>query len=619
VRKPRNLFVSKMNIVVVVACTATVLNISGVGASTRNSIAPHGRIAVPSVGVAPRLGTCPDVLVMGARGSGQKITDEGGMGPDVESMYRIISGILTAKGLIVKPWVDPFPAASATLLLPSATEVLAGPLADALYAKNVSRFTGSIVVGVNDAISELSTEEAVCPKTSIILAGYSQGAMVMHDLGEELIKSGRQGLLTPVRATLLLGDGDRTGSTKARQFGIENGAGVGVRTWLRLKIPGLDSGGSVADVIQPARTAEICNWGDLVCDFKLSDLDGVSAYHGYKIHIGYVTKTLVPDQPVAAASAWAASLVPIATSGTGGIGAWSSAAVDGSQIDKIVCTSLTFCIADDDQGNVLTTNDPTGGASAWAFENIASDQLNASIACPSSTECVIGDANGTMWYTNDVTDGSSAVWSTNYSDPSGGLAGISCPSVNLCVASDLSGNIMWTTDPGGSWSSSDVDGGNSIWDVDCPSVTLCLAVDLDGNVLTSSNPESGNWTISDVDGANELYSISCVSVHFCAAIDASGNVITTVNPGLASAWRSDFIDPEATAGGGAQISCPSVNLCVAGDDAGQVESSGNPLGGHLTWIATSLTSNSMFAMSCPTTTECIGGDNAGNIYWEQGP
>ena len=41
VRKPRNLFVSKMNIVVVVACTATVLNISGVGASTRNSIAPQ--------------------------------------------------------------------------------------------------------------------------------------------------------------------------------------------------------------------------------------------------------------------------------------------------------------------------------------------------------------------------------------------------------------------------------------------------------------------------------------------------------------------------------------------------------------------------------------------------
>lgn len=57
--------------------------------------------------------------------------------------------------------------------------------------------------------------------------------------------------------------------------------------------------------------------------------------------------------------------------------AWTSASIDNAthdgtsaQLQAISCPSMTFCLTVDDQGNAVTTTNPTGGASAWTLKQV---------------------------------------------------------------------------------------------------------------------------------------------------------------------------------------------------------------------------------------------------------
>jgi hypothetical protein len=62
-----------------------------------------------------------------------------------------------------------------------------------------------------------------CPQALLILAGYSQGAMVMHQAELRLAAAHDDGVLGQIAGTLLLGDGDRVSHTAADEFGTSNG------------------------------------------------------------------------------------------------------------------------------------------------------------------------------------------------------------------------------------------------------------------------------------------------------------------------------------------------------------------------------------------------------------
>jgi hypothetical protein len=73
----------------------------------------------------------------------------------------------------------------------------------------------------------------------------------------------------------------------------------------------------------------------------------------------------------------------------------------------VSCPSVSLCVAVDLAGNVLTSTDPTGGASAWARTLIDRVYLTA-ISCPSVSLCVAGDELGNIVTSTDPTGGANA-------------------------------------------------------------------------------------------------------------------------------------------------------------------------------------------------------------------
>jgi hypothetical protein len=133
----------------------------------------------------------------------------------------------------------------------------------------------------------------------------------------------------------------------------------------------------------------------------------------------------------------------------------------GTFID-VSCASASLCVAADQFGNVVTSTDPTGGASSWKVTPIVPGSRPLSIwglACPSSLLCVAGSAAGPFGVfssTNPAHGG--PTWSPQ-TPVQANAVDISCPSAKLCVG--VGGpDVMSSSDPSSStrpWRSTNID------------------------------------------------------------------------------------------------------------------------------------------------------------------
>src|SRR5581483_6109801 len=87
------------------------------------------------------------------------------------------------------------------------------------------------------------------------------------------------------------------------------------------------------------------------------------------------------------------------TNPSGGDGAWAIAPIDGQLTDPrslgelvtaISCPSASLCVAVDNIGNVITSTNPTGGASAWTVTSVDSPNALLAVSCPASTTFCVG-------------------------------------------------------------------------------------------------------------------------------------------------------------------------------------------------------------------------------------
>jgi hypothetical protein len=174
---------------------------------------------------------------------------------------------------------------------------------------------------------------------------------------------------------------------------------------------------------------------------------------------------------------------------------------------------------------MVTSVDPTLGG-------------NVSVACASGNLCVVvgglsnNGGSGEVVTSTNPTGGASAWTVTSLADP---LVSVSCPSASLCVVVDLGGDLLTSADPTGgasAWTAADVDSDVGQYEpqgVSCPSVHLCVAiVDSNGDVATSTDPLGGStsWTVTSVDAAGGVNDVSCPTVSLCVAVDGSGDVVT---------------------------------------------------------------------------------------------
>ena len=182
---------------------------------------------------------CADVMFVGARGSGeleQAKTD--GMGVPVDHMGKRLEKLVLREGETFAFRQVPYGADSVLELVPSKVEVtaikgigaagLGNPAAGVAgltgavavyYARHARPYLKSIAEGVASTISRVKQLDANCPETELVLAGYSQGAMAVHQAELQLEREGDEEALDMIGGTLLLGDGDRVPDTQAKIFG----------------------------------------------------------------------------------------------------------------------------------------------------------------------------------------------------------------------------------------------------------------------------------------------------------------------------------------------------------------------------------------------------------------
>ena len=123
------------------------------------------------------------------------------------------------------------------------------------------------------------------------------------------------------------------------------------------------------------------------------------------------------------------------TDPTGGASSWSSAPVaSGDEIvDAVSCPSVSLCVAATNQGDVFTSTNPTGGASAWTKTTIDQRERRSTPSRARRSRCASRSTTGNILTSTNPTGGASA-WTKTTLDRGSVIDAVSCPSVSLCVA-----------------------------------------------------------------------------------------------------------------------------------------------------------------------------------------
>lgn len=220
-------------------------------------------LASPSASVsAPERGSqasCADVFFLGAMGSGQREVwgPTGGYGWEVNDLRKALARELTSSGITMKASPIDYPARGTEILKPGRADINLKR-----YYDRVQYYFDGLSSGITEVTNRL-IQASACDNQAIVLAGYSQGAMVMHRALVRLRDKGRRDILNRVMGVVLFADGDRApNSTASRLIGDpvagRKGRGIAQSFGWQPDIPRAVAG----------RTWNFCTKNDLVCDFR---------------------------------------------------------------------------------------------------------------------------------------------------------------------------------------------------------------------------------------------------------------------------------------------------------------------------------------------------------------
>ena len=307
--------------------------------------------------------------------------------------------------------------------------------------------------------------------------------------------------------------------------------------------------------------------------------------------------------------------VVTSTDPTGGASAWHAAVLETGDergggpprsFESVACVSMEFCVAGGQEGLLASASTPTGGVSAWAVADlqVGSNWLRG-VSCAPSGLCVAVDYAGNVVASTDP-GGGAREWGEAHIDSSP-FAAVSCASGSLCVAVDEAGHIFSSTDPtggSGAWHGVTIEGVGSFTGVSCVPEGECVATAYGGSVVSSDDPAGGAaaWHTVDLPESG-LRSVSCASAHLCVAVLKFYGIVTSTEPLAArvGAWRPTSF-PEVLLG----VSCTAGELCVAVGGYNAVLSSTDPAGGQQAWHTTYFPGpNGLLDVSCASSTLCV--------------
>jgi hypothetical protein len=326
---------------------------------------------------------------------------------------------------------------------------------------------------------------------------------------------------------------------------------------------------------------------------------------------------------------------------------WTLRTVGDSIMLGISCPTTARCVAVGAGNTVLSSDDPTAGASGWSLANVGageqgpyfspSRQIRA-VDCPGVGFCVGVGYEGLVYTSTNPTGGAGA-WSAVDLSPEGPnihMYGVACPAADLCVASATGGKILTSTNPAGgagAWTVTQLDPSLNLRGISCASARLCVTVGDEGEIVSSTQPLGGPgaWGETQLAGAaidRDLLGVDCPSAGLCVTGNTVGTLYTTISPtGPAGAWTP------AQGKGTVQITdvdCPDVTHCVAIDNNADVLTSTDPTGGAAAWTfqnlipyrqgpGDTLSPNGSFGVSCPSTSFCAIAATQGQILTSTNP
>jgi hypothetical protein len=263
-------------------------------------------------------------------------------------------------------------------------------------------------------------------------------------------------------------------------------------------------------------------------------LDGVSCVAGSLCAAvdGSTGKIFVSDHPTASRSRWTAISADGEISGDGA-----------GSLYSVSCPTASLCVALDSDGNAVTSTDPEHSAGTWRVAHIDSAEIGCDlggcpavlgdISCPTANLCVALDNGGNVITSTDPSGGASA-WVTHAGVLTANLESddppstVSCTARPLCVVASPTGMLEISTDPTGAasaWDQVNLHDASGFTGISC-TTTSCAVVDHDGSVLSTPSPvtATSSWKRVKIDGNAPMTGITCAGQRSsCVAIDDAGD------------------------------------------------------------------------------------------------
>ncbi|HXN36422.1 MAG TPA: hypothetical protein VN892_00125 [Solirubrobacteraceae bacterium] len=215
------------------------------------------------------------------------------------------------------------------------------------------------------------------------------------------------------------------------------------------------------------------------------------------VAVDYSGDAVWSTSPTSGPSAWQVAKIdegpcpnPV---GCFGIGSYENRA-----LNAVSCASVSLCVASDMEGDAVVSTDPEAGADSWQVAHVDNKVVGSytgfegnagigSVACPSDSLCVASDDDEDVLTSQDPSGGAGAWKLTRVLTTTHGLSDLTCPSASLCLA--LGGGVpseaLLNEQPadGSRWLGSIVESTGVLSDISCPSISLCMAVDEAGDVI----------------------------------------------------------------------------------------------------------------------------------------
>lgn len=571
ISRPKSVLVGV--VVAALAMAGAVSSASAVSAGLASAPQPAAA-AASSVVDGP---ACPDVMVIGARGTNETPTADWqtlnayasdqyqGVGQTVDKVYTQLK--TENPGLVFS--LEP-------VVYQTALPSLGTPLLQ--FVHDIQKYLGDAAAGGANIAEDVLDTDLACPGGHVhyVLVGYSMGAWAIHDALTLLTAQ-----LNEISGVALFGDPKYT---PGQPYDAQQNGFAGSATLL----PGDNN---IPAILQP-HTGSWCLPGDGICQT-----------------IGVPAATLANE------------LAPCIVGAPPALCAHFQYAVNGDTSEAAAFLSLSLPALTPPNDFQWTTNIPGTTGSDMPLPANVGPALVAylySVACPSAGSCVavgsymdssgylqplIETQSGRSWEPTEVTLPGNAE-----ADTQAGLTSVACPSATSCVAvgSYNNGSAMLVTGSGTTWTPAtaaplpgDAQSGASsgLVSVICPSATSCVAVgeynDIpntgtsSGLILTGPASSGTLWTPTHAPlpaNATSLFSgqwpaVACMSSTSCVTTwtynNSSGTQQGALDTGSGTNWTTSELplpgdtftsDPVFTLGGqnglGQPLAC-SATTCVA--------------------------------------------------------